>query len=104
MQEYKIYRCDRCGIDVDTDLSEARPTCRNCGSSRWEANRTSHLLTKRDVFIIYLDTGVWMKNQNGETKLDEIAAIEDTDTQDKAEKELADALSASIDLPFEIGG
>lgn len=108
MDDIRIFRCHRCGVDLDTDLSEPKLVCRNCGSSRWEGKRDSHLLTKRDVLILYLDTGIWIKNSEGETwidrKLDEINEIEDADTQDKAEREFLETLRNSVDIPFEMEG
>jgi len=58
------------------------------------------------VLILYMDTGIWMKNSEGETwldrKMDEIVAIEDPKEQDRAEQEFLGVLSASVDIPFEI--
>ncbi len=101
----RIFRCRRCGLDLDTDIGEVRKCCRNCGSSHWQEKYEEQLLTKRDVYILYADTGVWIKNVSGETwldrKIDSIAAIEDPARQDKAEREFADQLKASVNLDWE---
>lgn len=104
MSEVRIFRCRRCGVDLDTDLGEPRKACRNCGGAQWEEKFTEYLLTKRDVYILYSDTGMWIKNESGETwidrKLDSLAAIEDQERQDKAEAEFAAMLKASVDVPW----
>lgn len=102
----RIFRCRRCGYDLDTDLGvEPRKSCRNCGSAQWEEKHNDYLLNKRDVLILRKDTGVWIQNETGETwvdrKIRDLAAIEDTERQDKAEAEFLEQLSASVDIPWE---
>ena len=109
MSDIKIYRCYKCGQDLDTDLKpEPRMCCRNCGSRHWDEQNAGHLLTKRDVYILYRDTGMWIKNVTGETwidrKIQELFEITPQDRQDRAEAEFAQALKDSVELPFDLPG
>ena len=104
--DVKVFICDRCGQDVDTDLQEPKLACRNCSANKWQEKHESQLLTAAQVYIVFLDTGIWLKNQVGETWLDRsIMACEalEGEAQDRAEASLANKLGNMVRLNFEPG-
>jgi len=45
----KVFRCDRCGKDLSTELNDPQP-CRYCGSRRWAK---ANLLRWSDTLRIF---------------------------------------------------